>query len=98
MNFIKLAAVSALAAMIAAPAFAQPPGGGGGMRMTPEEREARFVAADTNKDGKLSKEEFVASLPSQMADRVDQIFPMRDTDKDGFISKAEYSAPMQRPQ
>lgn len=92
MTFTKIAAASAFVVALAAPAFAQPP------QMTPEQREARFVAADTNKDGKLSKEEFTASLPAQFADRADQIFPMRDADKDGSISKAEYLAPMQRPQ
>lgn len=95
MTFKKIAACAALGALVALPAVAQPPGG---MQMTPEQREARFVAADTNKDNKLSKEEFTASLPAQFADRADMIFPMRDTDGDGSISKAEYAAPMQRPQ
>ncbi len=92
MTFKKIATVSALAAMMAAPAFAQPP------QQTPEQREARFVAADANKDGKLDKAEFAASLPAQFADRAEQVFPMRDADKDGSISKAEFLAPMQRPQ
>lgn len=91
MNISKMLAVAVLAGSLAAPALAQ-------QQMTPEQREARFVAADTNKDGKLSKEEFTASLPAQYADRADQIFPMRDADGDGSISKAEYLAPMQRPQ
>jgi Ca2+-binding EF-hand superfamily protein len=89
----RLAAVMVLAAALAAPAFAQQ-----GPQMTPEQRAARFDAADTSKDGKLDKAEFTASVPEQMRDRADQIFSMRDADSDGFITKAEYSAPMQRPQ
>ena len=68
---------------------------------TPEEREAAFVKADANKDGKLDQAEFKVSLGERAAqmpeDMLPQIFGRRDADKDGFISKAEYIAPMQRP-
>ncbi len=96
MTLTRLAAVSALAAMMAAPALAQPP------QQTPEQREARFVAADANKDNKLDQAEWKASLPPQMLERIgdqlDAAFGRRDTDGDKFISKAEFLAPMQRPQ
>lgn len=91
--------LAAAAVALTAPSFAQQ--GGGRPQMTPEERKAAFVKADANKDGKLNKDEFKASLgerAAQMGDRIDQIFGMRDADKDGAISEAEYTAPMQRPQ
>lgn len=79
---------AAIAAALAAPAFAQPQGGGGG-RGDPA---ARFAAADTNKDGKVSKEEFKASLPEQVQGRADELFEARDTNKDGFLSPEEMAA------
>jgi Ca2+-binding EF-hand superfamily protein len=105
MTIKMLAVATALATIIAAPAFAQVPGGGGGggMRMTPEERAAAFDKGDANKDGKLDKVEFKATIPAEMAANVDDarlgmMFDRRDTDKDGNLSKAEFTAPMQRPQ
>ena len=96
MTFRTLIAASALAVVIAAPAFAQPP------QQTPEERAAAFDKADTNKDGKLDLAEWKATIPEQMRGQVsdDQLktfFDRRDTDKDGSLSKAEFTAPMQRP-
>lgn len=46
--------------------------------------EAAFARADTNKDGRLSREEAVR-LPA-ISERFDQI----DTDHDGFISPMEF--------
>lgn len=97
MTIKSLLAVSALAALMAAPSFAQRPA-----PRTPEETEAAFVKADVNKDNKLDKAEFKTSLPEQFQSMIDderlaQIVTSRDTDKDGFLSKAEFSAPMQRP-
>jgi Ca2+-binding EF-hand superfamily protein len=102
MTIKMLAVATAFATILAAPAFAQVPGGGG-MRMTPEERAAAFDKADANKDGKLDKVEFKATIPAEMAANVDDnrlgmMFDRRDTDKDGNLSKAEFTAPMQRPQ
>lgn len=77
----------ALVAALAAPAFAQP------TPPTPEERAARFAAADKNNDGKLDKAEFVASLPEQAQAMADQIWSARvDTDGDGFVTKEQYLA------
>jgi len=90
-----LAAASVLAAIIAAPAFAQQ----GGTPPTPEQRKAAFVAADANKDGKLDQAEFKVSLgerAAQMpAEMLPQIFGRRDANTDGFITEAEYLTPMQ---
>lgn len=103
MTIKMLATATALAAIMAAPAFSQVPGGGGGMRMTPEQRAAAFDAGDANKDGKLDKVEFKATIPAEMAANVDEarlgmMFERRDADKDGSLTKAEFTAPMQRPQ
>ena len=97
MSIKTVVAASALAALMAAPAFAQRP-----PQRTPEEMNAAFTAADANKDGKLDKAEFKNYLPEQMRSMIDderlaQIVAARDTDKDGFLSKAEATAPMQRP-
>lgn len=91
MTIRKILAGAALAALIAAPAMAQPPGGG--TPPTPEQREARFVAADTNKDGKLDKAEWTSVLPDQAKDMADQIWSSRvDQDGDGFITKEQFLA------
>jgi Ca2+-binding EF-hand superfamily protein len=97
MTIKSVVAATMLAALMAAPSFAQRPA-----PRTPEETEAAFVKADVNKDGKLDKAEFKTSLPEQFQSMIDderlaQIVTSRDTDKDGFLSKAEFSAPMQRP-
>jgi hypothetical protein len=103
MHFTKFAILTGFAAVILAPAFAQPPGGGGGMRMTPEERAAAFDKADLNKDAKLDFSEWKASLPAQMSgqasdEQLQQFFARRNADGDKFLTKAEFTAPMQRPQ
>jgi len=85
MTISKIALISALAAVIAAPALAQPP--------TPEERAARFEAADKNHDGKLDKAEFIASLPPAAQASADQIWSARvDTDGDGFVTREQFMA------
>jgi hypothetical protein len=90
MTIRKFLACATLGALIAAPAFAQP---GGGMQMTPEQREARFVAADTNKDNKLDKAEWTAVLPERAKAMADQIWSARvDADGDGFITKEQFLA------
>jgi Ca2+-binding EF-hand superfamily protein len=97
MTIKSVIAATALAALMAAPSFAQRP-----PQRTPEEMNAAFTKADANKDGKLDKVEFKAYLPEQMQSMIDderlaQIVTTRDTNKDGFLSKEEATAPMQRP-
>jgi Ca2+-binding EF-hand superfamily protein len=87
MTIRKILAGAALTALIAAPAIAQP------TPMTPEQREARFVAADTNKDNKLDKAEWTSVLPEQAREMADQIWSSRvDADGDGFITKEQFLA------
>ena len=47
-----------------------------------------YEKADTNKDGKLSKEEFLKALPNMK----EQAFTVIDSDKDGSISLDEWMA------
>jgi hypothetical protein len=62
-----------------ATSFAQPKGGQNGQKPpTPEETMTKM---DTNKDGKLSKEEVKGPLKDD--------FTKIDTDKDGFLSSEE---------
>ena len=87
MTIRKILAGAALSALITAPAFAQP------APMTPEQREARFVAADANKDGKLDKAEWTSVLPEQARAMADDIWASRvDADGDGFITKEQFLA------
>jgi Ca2+-binding EF-hand superfamily protein len=89
MNLKLFFAASMLATLVAAPALAQQ----AGMQMTPEQREARFTAGDTNKDGKLSKDEWLAILPEQAKPMADQMWSARvDADGDGFITKEQFLA------
>ena len=54
-------------------------------RLAKEQAVAKFNAADTDKDGKLSKDEAGKSSP-YLAENFDK----RDTDRDGFLSWEEY--------
>ena len=62
-------------------------------------QEARFRQLDTDKDGKLSKDELF-SRPSRADDRQlerqDAFFRRMDRDRDGFVSKAEFMAQADR--
>ena len=74
-----------LGAALVAPAFAQPP------PQTPEQRAARFEAADKNHDGKLDKAEFISSLPAEAQAMADQFWSSRvDADGDGFVTKEQF--------
>jgi hypothetical protein len=82
---LKLATLAIAAAALAAPALAQTP-------PTPEERAARFDAADKNKDGKLDKAEWTTTLPEQAQAMADQIWGRVDADGDGSVTKEQYLA------
>ena len=74
----------ALALLAAAPAFAQEP-------PPPGPRE-RLIAADANKDGKWSKNEWL------VAGRRELGFAMLDADKDSFVTQPELMEGMKRMQ
>ncbi len=74
-------------AVLAAPALAQQGG-----PPTPEQRAARFDAADKDHDGKLTKAEFTASLPEQAQPMADRIWSRYDPDNKGSVTKDEYLA------
>ena len=53
------------------------------------DRAARFDARDLNHDGKLSREEFLATASNKKTARAR--FEKADTDKDGFLSREEFN-------
>ena len=58
-------------------------------------QDARFQLLDTDKDGKLSKQELFAqsrSTSDRALERQEAFFRRMDTDHDGFVSKAEFMA------
>lgn len=88
MRMTTLLTAAAVAGIMAAPALAQPPGGGAGRGLLPA-----FEEMDANKDGKVSKEEFTKALPEQAQQFADRIFDSRDVNpKDGYLSKEENAA------
>jgi Ca2+-binding EF-hand superfamily protein len=68
-------------------------------------QEARFKQLDTDKDGKLSKDELFsrtgqtadAAVPNERAlERQDAFFRRMDSDRDGAVSKAEFMSQADR--
>lgn len=59
----------------------------------------RFAAADADKDGKVSKDEFKATLIADAKPYFSAIWKNRDTDKDGSLTQAEMTTngQIQRP-
>ena len=92
MNVLKHLAVITAAALLPAFAFAQgatPPAGSGTTSAAKaQKREARFVAADKNGDGALTKAEAEAAGLKRLTKNFDAI----DTNKDGKVTRAELAA------
>jgi Ca2+-binding EF-hand superfamily protein len=58
----------------------------------PDKREAMFKRLDTNGDGSISKEEWMASKGAQKnPERAAKKFTSMDKDSDGNVSKEEYT-------
>ena len=53
-----------------------------------QDRNAMFDSRDKNKDGKLSREEFLANQPDP--DQASARFPQFDTNNDGVLSREEF--------
>ena len=94
MTVLPIAVVFALAAGCAG-AQAQPPASGqqqgGHQQMTPEQR---FLEMDTNKDNKVTKQEFLS--PAEL--RWVRTLERADTNKDGMLSREEFLAAPKAPQ
>jgi Ca2+-binding EF-hand superfamily protein len=60
--------------------------------------DERFKALDTNNDGKLSKDEFVAQYKddAEKKGKAEMRFPRLDTNNDGFLSLEEFKAGMMK--
>ncbi len=54
--------------------------------------EARFAKLDTDKDGKLSKDEFTAPAKEDAKEKSAKRFSKIDTDGDGYVSLEEFKA------
>ena len=57
-----------------------------------EQADAIFAKRDKDKDGKLSKEEFLKGKKGDELDKYEKSFPLHDANSDGFITKEEYVA------
>lgn len=81
-NKISLAVIAALISLPLVASAADEKKSGGG-----------FAALDTNKDGKLSKEEYMKSPAAQKdAGKAESRFKALDTNNDNFLSQDEFAA------
>jgi EF-hand domain pair/EF hand len=94
-----------LAVLLAVPAIAQMAGRdgprkGAGEPVTRAQIETRikdrFAAADTNRDGSITREEMAAQREAKQDDRRDRHFAMLDADKNGSVSRSEFDAMHER--
>lgn len=88
MRALVIASIFAASAAVAQPAPPASPANAAGMA----DARARMMAADTNKDGKWDKTEWIAAGRREMG------FVFMDADKDGFVTPDELKAGMARMQ
>lgn len=55
-------------------------------------KKGGFAKMDTNNDGKVSKEEFLAARKKGKPGRAEKVFAKLDTNNDGFLTKEELAA------
>lgn len=96
MKITKLIVLSLVIAGFAVSAFAQMPQGNNEInlkemrkKMT-EMSDQEFAAMDTNKDGKISKEEYQKFIVDQALKKSEESFKSIDTNNDGYVTKKEY--------
>ena len=75
------AAIAASALATSAPAFAQ--------QQRPGVSFPDFATMDAKKDGKVTREEFLASLPPESRSIGSRVFDARDANKDGVLTRDE---------
>jgi len=95
MRALVIASIFAASAAFAQPAPPAPPANPAATADSAAgtaDARAKMMAADTNKDGKWDKTEWVAAGRREMG------FVFMDADKDGFVTSAELKAGMARMQ
>ena len=81
-TLIATLALGAVGALVASRAFAQPPRQG---VQVPD-----FATLDANKDGKVTRDEFLAAFPPEQRQAVGgRVFDARDANKDGVLTREE---------
>ncbi|OWW21670.1 EF-hand domain-containing protein [Noviherbaspirillum denitrificans] len=83
--FVLLAAAGIAHAQTIVPKLDQDGRKGDMARLAHKQAQEKFDAADTDKDGKISKDEAAASLPY-----IAEHFDRYDKDKDGFLTWEEF--------
>ena len=74
-------ALGAVGLFVASRALAQQPG--------PGVKFPAFDAMDANKDGRVTRDEFLAALPADQRSVGARVFDARDANKDGVITRDE---------
>ena len=59
----------------------------------PSQQFPDFAACDANRDGKVTKAEFMAALNADQKKIGERVFAARDTDRDGALSREEFNPP-----
>jgi len=78
-------------------AFADDPSSGTEKAAKPKkDPAAAFNNMDKNKDGKLSKEEFMANKKGPWAAQGEKAFAGKDKDGDGYLTMEEFTAKKQK--
>jgi Ca2+-binding EF-hand superfamily protein len=58
----------------------------------PKHQKKTFEEVDSNKDGKISLDEFKAAMPKLDPAKAEEYFKKKDTNADGSLSPEEYNA------